>query len=151
MPVAARDPAQLLFYRLSEIDPAALAHRQQGQWTPMHYNCSSQVLKQPKLRVKRKRWAISITAQEKDSLTDFNTKRTLLSLYEIFTLQCFSASLNSLFFMASLALFSSDFTSLLDIWSKPWDTENKFCFYYCQNPQKKYKCEYTHNASVWKE
>lgn len=32
-----------------------------------------------------------------------------------FTLQCFSASLNSLFFMASLALFSAAFTSLLDI------------------------------------
>lgn len=32
-----------------------------------------------------------------------------------FTLQCFRASLNSLFLMASLALFSAAFTSLLDI------------------------------------
>lgn len=121
MPVVAQAPAQLLFYRLSEPVPVARAHWLQGRWTPMHYNCSSQVLKQPKSRLKGEKWAILFCDR-------FSYSHNLLaSLSKCFTLQCFSASLKSFFFMASLALFSSVLTSLLDIWAKPWDPEKRLC------------------------
>lgn len=101
-PAAALAPAPLLFYRLPGIDLVAPAHWLPAQWKPMHCNCSCQVSEQPEITLKE--WRISHQ----------NNKCTSGWLL---TLQCFNASLNSLFLMASLALFSVAFTSLLDIFS----------------------------------
>lgn len=82
----------------------------------MHCNCSSQVSKQPTIKghiyVNTFVFYVNYIAFLGTQISE-NSQDLMQTPH--FTLHCFSASLNSLFLMASLALFSAAFTSLLDI------------------------------------
>lgn len=140
MPGAVQAPAPQPFYKLSVPGLVAPVHWLPGRWTPMHYNCSSQLSKQPKATLERAKWAMQYLCSRDTSphlvhrlITVISTVKTVwmppFSLWlnlKYFTLQCFRASLNSLFFMASLALFNAVFTSLLDIlYLSRWNKETQ--------------------------